>query len=156
VRFDFGDLFDALDLDWSEQWQVLHSEADPLTRARHLVLEVATQMDGDDIDGSEEDFVTTLREAVIRFVDPATVDQVRQLPAGIQGLGLVHLLDQYKAAASVSRNRIREADQWIYTFLDRHSREIRKVIADVQVHTIADLVSWCHTHASDWNHPTAA
>jgi hypothetical protein len=38
-----------------------------------------------------------LREEVVQFVNPDTVNEVRGLPEPLRGLALVHLLDQYKA-----------------------------------------------------------
>lgn len=78
----------------------------------------------------------------MQFVNPNTVDQVRGFPKPLQGLGLVHLLDRYKACPGTSPMRIREAESWIGTFLDRDAQEISEVMADFDIHTARDVLAW--------------
>ena len=83
-----------------------------------------------------EDLVFHLREEAVQFVNPTTVDQVRDFPEPPHGLGLVHLLDQYKAQLGRSPVQIREANGWITTFLDRDATEIAAIMADTNIHTL--------------------
>ena len=70
------------------------------------------------------------------------MDQVRDFPEPLRGLGLVHLLDQYKAQPRRSPVRIREAEGWITTFLDRDATEIAPIMADANIHTAGDVLDW--------------
>jgi hypothetical protein len=76
----------------------------------------------------------------VQFVNPTTVDQVRDFPESLRGLGLVHLLDQYKADPRTSPVRVREAEGWITTFLDRDAKEIAELMADANIHTADDVL----------------
>ena len=60
----------------------------------------------------------------------------------LQGLRLVHLLDQYKASPRIPPGRIREAESLIFTFLEREAHEIAEVLADSNIHTAVDVVDW--------------
>ena len=97
-RDDHDSIFDAIDFDWSERLRALHSLADPVASAHELLLKLLADLEDIEIDSKDLDLVTHLREQVIQFINPATVDQVREFPRVLQGLGLVHLLDQYKAS----------------------------------------------------------
>jgi hypothetical protein len=78
----------------------------------------------------------------VQFVNPNTVDQLRGFPKPLQGLGLVHLLDQCKACPGTLPMRIREAESWIGTFLDRDAQEIGEVMANLDIHTTRDVLDW--------------
>ena len=141
-RDDHDSIFDAIDFDWSERLQALHSLADPVASAHELLLKLLADLEDIEIDSKDLDLVTHLREQVIQFINPATVDQVRKFPRVLQGLGLVHLLDQYKVSQRIPPGRIREAESWIFTFLEREAHEIVGVLADSNIHTAADVVDW--------------
>src|SRR5664279_4359811 len=120
--------------------QALHSLADPVASAHELLLKLLADLEDIEIDSKDLDLVTQLREQVIQFINPATVDQVREFPRVLQGLGLVHLLDQYKVSPRIPPGRIREAESWIFTFLEREAHEIAEVLAGYSIHTAADVV----------------
>ena len=137
-----GGVFDAIDFDWSERLRALHSLAAPLASAHELLLKLIADVENLEIDCKDLDLVSHLREQVIQFINPATVDQVRRFPGVLQGLGLVHLLDQYKVSPRIPPGRIREAESWIFTFLEPGAYEIAEVLADSSIHTAADVVDW--------------
>lgn len=141
-RDDHDGIFDATDFDWSERLRALHSLAAPLASAHELLLKLLADLEDIEIDCKDLDLVTHLREQVIQFINPATVDQVRRFPCVLQGLGLVHLRDQYKVSPRIPPGRIREAESWIFTFLEREAHEIAEVLADSNIHTPADVVDW--------------
>jgi hypothetical protein len=141
-RDDHDGIFDATDFDWSERLRALHSLAAPLASAHALLLKLLADLEAIEIDGKDLDLVTHLREQVIQFINPATVDQVRQFPRALQGLGLVHLLDQYKVSPRIPAGRIQEVEFWIFTFLESEAREIAEVLADSNIRSGADLVDW--------------
>ena len=141
-RDDHDSIFDAIDFDWSERLRALHSPADPVASAHELLLKLLADLEDIEIDSKDLDLITHLREQVIQFINPATVDQVREFPRVLRGLGLVHLLDQYKASPRIPPGRIREAESWIFTFLEPEAHEIAEVLADYSIHTAADVVDW--------------
>lgn len=139
---DLGSLFDATDFDWSERLRAIHSIADPLAGAHELLLKLIADLESVEIASKDLDLVSLLREQVVQFINPAAVDQVRQFPGVLQGLGLVHLLDRYKVSPGLPPGRIRQAESWIFTFLETGADEIAEVLADSGTHTAADVVDW--------------
>jgi hypothetical protein len=139
---DHGAIFDMTDINWSERLNAVRSVADPVASAHERLLKLIAALEVETIAPGYEDLVFHLREEAVQFVNPTTVDQVRDFPAPLRGLGLVHLLDQYKARPGTSPVRIREAEGWITTFLDRDAEEIAAIMADANIHTASDVLDW--------------
>lgn len=135
-------IFDMIDVNWSEPLKVLRSVADPVATAHGRLLKLIAALEVETIAPGYDDLVFHLREEAVQFVNPATVGQVRGFPESLRGLGLVHLLDQYKADPRTSPVRIREAEGWITTFLDRDAAEIAAIMADADIHTAGDVLDW--------------
>jgi hypothetical protein len=139
---DYGAIFDVTDVNWSEALRTLRAAADPVATAHDRLLTLIASLEVETIAPGYEDLVFHLREEVVQFINPNTVDQVRGFPEALRGLGLVHLLDQYKARPGTSPMRIREAESWIGTFLDRDAKEIAEVMGDLNIHTARDVLGW--------------
>jgi hypothetical protein len=138
---DYGVIFDVTEAKWSERVNALRSAEAPLSAAHDWLLKLVAALDVE-IASGYEDLVFNLREEVVQLINPQTVDQVRGFPHPLRGLGLVHLLDQYKARPGISQVRVREAEGWITTFLDRDAKEIAEVMDNPNIHTAADLLAW--------------
>lgn len=139
---EYSAIFDVTDVKSSKALETLRAVADPVATAHERLLKLIASLEVETVTSGYEDLVFHLREGVVRFVNPNTVDQVRGFPEPLRGLGLVHLLDRYKTRPGTSPMRIREAESWISTFLDRDAREIVEVMADVNVHTARDVLDW--------------
>jgi len=139
---NYGLIFDITDIHWSERLKVLRSVADPVATAHERLLKLIAALEVETIAPGYEDLVFHLREEAVQFVNPTTVDQVRDFPEPLRGLWLVHLLGQYKAQPGRSPVRIREAEGWITTFLDRDATEIAAIMADANIHTAGDVLDW--------------
>ena len=142
TAMDYGTIFDVTDVNLSERLKVLRSVEDPIATAHDWLLNLVAALEPEMTVPEEEDLFFHLREEVVQFVNPDTVDQVRGFPEPLRGLGLVHLLDQYKARPGTSPVRIQEADSLITTFLDRDAEEIGEVMADPNIHTARDVLEW--------------
>lgn len=138
---DYGVIFDVTEAKWSERVKALRFADAPVTAAHDWLLKLIAALDVE-IASGYEDLVFHLREEVVQLINPHTVDQVRGFPEPLRGLGLVHLLDQYKAHPETSQVRVREAEGWITTFLDRDAKEIADVMDNPNIHTTSDLLAW--------------
>ena len=121
---------------------MLRSVEDPVATVHDWLLNLVAALEPETTAPGDEDLFFHLREEVVQFVNPDTVDQVRGFPEPLRGLALVHLLDQYKANPGTSSVRIQEADSLITTFLDRDAEEIGEVMADPNIHTARDVLEW--------------
>ena len=138
---NYGAIFDITHMNWSERLKALRSVANPIATTRDRLLKFIAILEVETIAPGYEDLIFHLREEAVQFVNPTTVDQVRDFPEPLRGLGLVHLLDQYKAQPGTSPVRIREAE------LDHDiprpdATEIAAIIADTNIHTAADVLDW--------------
>lgn len=139
---EHASIFDAIDFNWAERLRVIHSDTAPLISAHKRLPMLIADLEAVEIEGKDQDLVCRLREQVVQFIDPNTVDQVRQFPRVLQGLGLVHLLDQYKTSPRLAPGRVQESESWIFTFLNPTADEIAEVMGDSKIHTAADIVDW--------------
>src|SRR5438128_581968 len=72
---DLGSVFAATDFDWPERLGSLRSSTSPLAGAHDLLFKLIADLEDVEIDGKDLDLVSHLREQVIQFISPATVDQ---------------------------------------------------------------------------------
>jgi hypothetical protein len=108
---NYGLIFDITDIHWSERLKVLRSVTDPVATAHERLLKLIAALEVETIAPGYEDLVFHLREEAVQFVNPTTVDPVRDFPEPLRGLGLVHLLDHYKAQPG--RSPVNPGSRWL-------------------------------------------
>jgi len=82
---NYGLIFDITDIHWSERLKVLRSVTDPVATAHERLLKLIAALEVETIAPGYEDLVFHLREEAVQFVNPTTVDQVRDFPEPLRG-----------------------------------------------------------------------
>lgn len=92
------------------------------------------------------DLLGRLQEAIIQYLRPTTIDDIRSYQPSLYAHGLAYLLDRhFRESSLLTRDFAAQLDEW-KGYLWDDEPNAAKLLSDPKISTIEDVVIWFKSH----------